>query len=359
MMHRLFVSVLMFCAVTAAAEPAAPGALIDVGGYRLHIVCEGYGTPTVVMDAGLGGNALEWRDVQNEVRKFTRVCTYDRAGYGWSDLGPTPRTSSQIVNELYLLLETLDYEKPFLLVGHSYGGYNVQLFTRRYPFLVSGMVLVDSSHPGQIERFSAPPISLNTAPSTRWGLVKFGRPPKLHSNLPHATRGLIRAQMVRWRTRHAVAQEYLGFRDSAAQLRAAQALPTIPVFVVSRGKRVWPRDEKGNRLERLWLKLQTELAEQSPYSAHLVARHSGHHVHLDQPQLVAYAVAVISDLYRLQAARNEAVEHQDPSGRARIDVPRRLMVTRFITLSHAKKRFTQLRRQLMALPRGLEPLFSA
>ena len=100
-----------------AVEHEVPGALIDVGGYRMHIACEGYGTPTVLVDVGLGGNSLEWRFVVDEVRQFTRVCFYDRAGYGHSDMGPRPRTSSRISDELYLLTESLGLDRPFFVGG--------------------------------------------------------------------------------------------------------------------------------------------------------------------------------------------------------------------------------------------------
>ncbi len=300
MMHKLLATlVLLHCALAHAAAQTAPGLLIDVGGYRLHIACEGYGTPTVVFDAGLGGHAFEWRAVVERAREFTRVCTYDRAGYGWSDNGPLPRTSSQIANELYLLLTALDCDGPFILAGHSYGGYNMQLFARRYPYLVAGLVLVDSSHPTQVERFRAPPFNLNTAPTTRWGMVKFAiRAPQPHPSMPAAVKKLVREQMNRWRTRRTLAHEFLGFRDSAAELRGAQRLAQIPVIVLSRGKRVAAPDEKrAVTIEHLWMEMQTELAGESPYAAHIVATNSGHQIHLDQPDLVAYAIAMLVDRY--------------------------------------------------------------
>lgn len=316
---------LILCIAVFAAEPVlagsgeAPGLLLDVGGYRLHINCEGYGTPAVVFDAGLGGHSVEWRAVVNRVREFTRVCTYDRAGYGWSDSGRLPRTSSTIANELYLLLNALDFEGPFILAGHSYGGYNMQLFARRYPYLAAGLVLVDSSHPAQVERFMAPPFNLNTAPKARWGMVKFGKAPKPHPSLPDAARRLVRQQMNRRRTRRALAHEFLGFRESARELRDAQDLIQIPVVVLSRGKRVWPADTRGTLLENLWMEMQTELAAQSPHSAHIVARDSGHQLHLDQPALVTYAIAVLTDIHRLQHGRDPGGEIQTVGVRERVD----------------------------------------
>src|SRR5688572_29454692 len=86
-------------------ENPAPGRLVNVGGHRLHLWCTGGGSPVVVLEAGLGGSALEWSRVQPEITKTTRVCSYDRAGMGWSDMGPNPRSAAQIVSELRTLLQ--------------------------------------------------------------------------------------------------------------------------------------------------------------------------------------------------------------------------------------------------------------
>ena len=97
------------------------GQLVDVGGHRLHIYCMGRGTPAVVMDSGFPGSSLSWTLVQPEVARFTHACSYDRAGLGWSDAGPMPRSSRQIVEELRALLLNARVEGPFVLVGHSFG----------------------------------------------------------------------------------------------------------------------------------------------------------------------------------------------------------------------------------------------
>jgi hypothetical protein len=100
---------------------------------------------------------------------------------------------------------------------------------------------------------------------------------------------------------------------------AAQAMTSIPVVVLSRGKRVWPHNQRGNLLESLWMEMQTELARQSPWSAHIVARDSGHQVHLDQPQLVAYAIAVLTDIHRSLHANDVDGEHLEQTDKAAID----------------------------------------
>lgn len=127
-----------------------PGRLVDVGGYRLHIHCLGRegvnDSPTVVMDAGIGECSLGWSLVQPEIAKFAHVCTYDRAGLGWSDSAPTARTSQQIVSDLHALLGNAGIEPPYVMVGHSFGGLNLRLYASRFPEEVAGMVLVDSAH---------------------------------------------------------------------------------------------------------------------------------------------------------------------------------------------------------------------
>jgi pimeloyl-ACP methyl ester carboxylesterase len=271
-----------------------PGRQIDIGGRRMHLWCVGRGEPTVVIDAGLGASAAEWQPVMERVGGHARICAYDRAGYGWSDPGPAPRTSSQHANDLYLLLLNAGESGPFVLVGHSYGGYNAQLFARRYPFLVAGLVLVDASHPEQIERFLAPPYGIRVAPSNRLGVVRFGETPRPHPALPARARELAAYQYRHWRPRRAISSEMLGFADSARELRAERPLPPVPLVVLTRGRRVWPAGAHGDALESLWLSLQAELAAQSPVAAHLLARDSGHQIHLDQPELVAFAVALAS-----------------------------------------------------------------
>ena len=137
----IFVSIVLFVTIVVcltwrrgakakaelAAKYPAPGKLVDVGGYRLHLNCQGQGGPTVVMESGNGDFSLSWSKVQGKVAKFTRVCTYDRAGLGWSERSPQPRTAHNLVKDLNTLLARSDVEPPFVLVGHSLGGPLVRL----------------------------------------------------------------------------------------------------------------------------------------------------------------------------------------------------------------------------------------
>ena len=148
------------CAAAAAAPARAvalpsdlifaqPARLIDVGGFRLHLRCFGHGSPTVVFDAGLGDWSPAWALVQPAVSRHTRACSFDRAGNGFSDAGPLPRTSARIAAELHELLRRAGERAPYLLVAHSFGSLNMRLFADRYLSQVDGIVLVDGSHEDQ------------------------------------------------------------------------------------------------------------------------------------------------------------------------------------------------------------------
>src|SRR5688572_9722843 len=132
---------------TSSPPLPPPGRLIDLGGWRVHLHCTGDvrpSQPTVILEAGSGDFSVDWSLVQPDVARFARVCSYDRAGAGWSDLGPRPRTMHQLVSELHTLLEKAGERPPYVLVGHSFGGWLVRLYRTMYPADVAGMVLVEA-----------------------------------------------------------------------------------------------------------------------------------------------------------------------------------------------------------------------
>jgi hypothetical protein len=149
------------------AHPA-PGRLVDAGGYRLHLNCAGDGGPTVILESGLANRSADWDIVQPQIAGATRVCSYDRAGIGWSDGGREPRGPSRIATELHNLLQTANVPAPYVLAGHSFGGLHMRMFAALYPEQVVGMVLVDSSHPDQ---WAYAPAEFRAArsPAPRWG----------------------------------------------------------------------------------------------------------------------------------------------------------------------------------------------
>src|SRR5690242_9443944 len=121
-----------------------PGRLVDVGGFRLNLYCSGSGSPTVVFDSGYEDWAPAWSKVQPQIAKWTRACSYDRAGAGFSDPGPMPRTSVRIAGELHTALHRAGIAGPYILVGSAFGGDNVRTFADLYMGEVAGLVLVDA-----------------------------------------------------------------------------------------------------------------------------------------------------------------------------------------------------------------------
>lgn len=278
-----------------------PGQLVDVGGYRLHLVCTGSGEPTVVLEAGLLDFSLVWGRVQRAVAATTRVCAYDRAGLGWSDAAPGARTSASMIGELRTLLERAGERPPFLIVGHSFGGMNARLFASEYPADVAGLVLVDAAHEDQWTRIPA----LGSAAKVLSGqfrtlsrLVRAGMLALRPENIPD--RGLDSAGAAQYRAllaasayfREAV-RELEGLRESVDQLRAARTKPGVPVVVIRRGLAEPLPGMSGDaqmRLEDSWLSMQLDLASMTGAPAPLVATASGHDIHLRQPGLVVAAI---------------------------------------------------------------------
>ncbi len=147
-------------AADAGAYPPA-GQMVEVGGYRLHVNCTGAGSPTVVIGGGWGDWSLGWSGVQPGVARTTRVCTYDRAGMGYSEAGPVPRDAEQFAKELHTLLQQAGIPGPYVLVGHSMGGLTVRVFAHEYPAEVAGIVLIDSMSPGQAREPARPRLAAN------------------------------------------------------------------------------------------------------------------------------------------------------------------------------------------------------
>jgi pimeloyl-ACP methyl ester carboxylesterase len=132
-----------------------PGQLYDIAGIHLHLYCTGSGSPAIILESGLGGPVVLWGRVQPEFAKNYRVCSYDRAGLGWSDSSPKPRTIQNIVDELHSLLSAAKIDEPYVLVGHSFGGYSVRVYAKKYPAKVLGLVLVGAGHDDFNTRISA------------------------------------------------------------------------------------------------------------------------------------------------------------------------------------------------------------
>lgn len=270
-----------------------PGRLIDVGSHRLHLLCVGQGAPTVVLDAGLGGLAIEWLPVQRELARELRVCAYDRAGYGWSDPGPAPRSTQRLATELASLLDAAGEPAPYLLAGHSFGGYTAQYFARVHPDRTAGIVLVDSSHPDQFNRFPRSQQDLLER-LARGRQIAVDTPAELPDNFPADLHGLAQTLMAAPKSRRAQRLEYRNFRKSGQQVLAAGPMPDVPAAILTRGEREWPPTSEGDAMEALWPALQSDLAQAIPRAVQSTVQGSGHHIHLDRPVAVADAIRSVA-----------------------------------------------------------------
>lgn len=272
------------------------GQMVDVGGYHLHINCTGTGSPTVVIDAGWGAWSLEWSQVQAEVAKTTRVCTYDRAGMGYSEAGPLPRNAEQFARELHTLLERANVTGPYVMVGHSLGGLPVRVFVHNYPAEVAGVVLVDSMSPRQMTQPPSEIESQTPAQSNgvslpylvaRIGLVRVLAKQLITQGLPPEAQPAYNAFSVTPRSIQAWADEGTGLQQSLAQADAVKSFGDLPLIVLT---------GVINELAG-WQTWQTELLQLSSNSRQIVVENSGHNIHLDQPEAaVAAIVAMVSQL---------------------------------------------------------------
>lgn len=272
------------------ADFMAPGKMVNIGTHKMHLNCQGNVSPTVVIDSGLGGFSLEWDAIQKQVSKQNRVCTYDRSGYGWSEESPNTRTTKNIAEELYLLLITAEIPGPYIMVGHSFGGYNIRYFASQHPTMVAGLVFVDASHPEQNSRMPKLQTVVAIEDKRKGWQIKLAMP-MLSDNYPETHRNVAYFLMSSYKSRRTQLQEREQFITSAGQVLKNDHLPDVPVTVITRGKRVWPMNEFGDASEKVWQELQGELTALSHHSKQLLAYQSGHAIHLDQPALVYSAIS--------------------------------------------------------------------
>lgn len=277
----------------------APGRLIPVDGGRLHLLCKGTAAPTVIIEQGAGELSRYWWPLQDETAKFARVCTYDRAGFGWSDRAREGRTIADRAEELHTLLANAAMEGPYIFVAHSYGGLIVRSYTEMYPDQVAGLVLVDTPDESSIFQrevldFYAKARIANTVIglAARFGLLRL-----LRHWVPLDRYGL-------WLSTSA---EYAALCDDLASLervpqsqrssKAAGSLGARPVIVITHGQ-AFPGPFAV--LEKNWSQGQKRLAALSSDSVLIVAEKSNHMVQHDEPELIVNAIRRVHD----------AVQHQ-------------------------------------------------
>lgn len=309
-MAGLLILVLVLTALTYAAgvfakqqlgrENPPPGQLTNVGGYNMHIYCTGEGNPTVILEAGLNDFFVSWSKVQPEIAKATRVCSYDRAGLGWSEASPYGRTSEVMVQELHTVLKNTGIEGPYVLVGHSFGGINMRLFARKYPDEVAGLLLVDSAHEEQGERL---PFLQDSADEfigqfrTLSAMSSFGLMALSPATIPN--RGFSEEAYRQYQAVLGTTNYFDGAIAESAAFYSGESylemtgLGDLPLIVLSHGlpdSTSGVNDAEQSQFEQEWSKMQAELAALSSNSKQVIAERSGHYIQLDQPDLVIESI---------------------------------------------------------------------
>jgi pimeloyl-ACP methyl ester carboxylesterase len=304
-----------------AARYPPPGRMVDVGGYHLHLHCQGHDpshrAPTVVLEAA--DFSLSWALVQPQVAAFAPVCSYDRAGLGWSERGPKPRTAANIVEELHTLLQRAGVAPPYVLVGHSKGGLYVRLYAHTYPDQVAGMVLVDAAHEEQELRFPASIADRNRQSRRQTvRLMRLLQPlnavgllasllarytDQLLGTIPAGVRDMGLSVALSDTFLATAAEETESLEENYAALRAAHItdLGQMPLVVLNAVDQFAGLEDRVSapdveELEHVVDELQTGLAALSTNSQRVQVEDSGHYIQVDRPQVVAGAIRQVVEL---------------------------------------------------------------
>jgi pimeloyl-ACP methyl ester carboxylesterase len=280
--------------------------LVSVDGRKMHIDCTGQGSPTVILDSGLGDTYLSWQKVQPEIARFVHVCSYDRAGLGYSDPSPQPRTSRVIAQELHELLQAAHIAPPYILVGHSMGGYDVRVYAGLYRGEVAGMVLVDASHPDQENRLPSELKSMEGTWNREATFLEYATPFGIPRLLGLCDDNVaVRAAECNWHTEREKIAEMKTFSQSAAEAGSVTSLGDIPLVVLShdpdKPSAEFPAD-LATSTNQAWEKMQEELGHLSTRGTQSIAKNSSHYIPFDRPELVINAVrSVVEQARQLQA----------------------------------------------------------
>lgn len=277
--HSVLLALVLASGLSGAIAEDGSAKKVDVGGRNLAMKLQGEGSPTVLIEAGMGNGPTQndtWKAIVDAVAKVTRVCVYDRAGLGASDPLPakTPRSGVDIARDLHRMLDKADVRGPYVLAGHSIGGLYVRVFANEYPREVAGMVLVDSTHPDQ---------------EAQW----LAAMPKASENEPApvtAARKFLAARL----SSSAANPDQLDYPLCTADVRKAQSLGNTPLVILTHNPK-WkmvpdlPDDVLG-KMEDATQRLQAGLTKLSTHSKHRIAAKAGHNIPQEDPQLVIDAI---------------------------------------------------------------------
>ena len=276
------------------------GKLYQVDGYKMHLYCTGEGSPTIVLDAGLGNDSLIWANVQPTLSKTTRVCSYDRAGFGWSELQPNPRDADRITDQLHALLTQAGIKGPIVLMGHSIAGLYIRDYATRYPQNLSGLVFVDGSTPLQEDRFPGrTKLVLLKAKlellETKWlyvlGIPRITGDCNIGEGFEISAGKMLSEDQCRAAVFAAVEREDEDFHQSGKETIHTGPFD-LPILIFSQDNHPSGSDLQ-SKIDEIWNEMQEELKSLSTRSRRFIAKGSGHYIQIDRPDLLNSEVAVL------------------------------------------------------------------
>ena len=281
------------------------GHLVDAGQFQLNVYCTGKGSPTIVLESGLADALDAWIRVQPEIAKFARVCSYDRAGYGYSEPGPMPRTSDRIASELHSALRSAGEKAPYVLVGSSFGGYNVRVFNGKYPDEIAGLVLADATQEDQYHLLPKAWADLGAAMRQRALRRAFWAPIYIDlglARLQFQLQGqrvapvLLQSKYIQART-----SELWNIEVSAEQARRANHISEKPLLVLTAGRPVDSilkaalSEADCRAYQETWINdLQLRLTRLSVRGRRVIVPDSGHDIAGERPDA---SVSAVRDLW--------------------------------------------------------------
>ena len=284
-----------------------PGEIYDVDGYAMHLFCSGVGSPTIVLDTGLGDDFTTWLKVQPELSRVTRVCSFDRSGFGSSDMTPRPHDADRLATQLHDLVRVAGIDTPFVLAGHSISGLYLRAYAHHYADDLAALVFIDGATPLQDDRVPKKLVAIQEAQRTQmpWQkllmTVGWYRLEGICNDVPKgfaAYAAIIRANNCNPTQFDALEAELDAEHQSGEETHDVGPFPRLPVLILSRDPASmpsnWPPDvARANSL--VWNQMQEESKALSPISRRVIARGSDHYIHVDRPDLVIREVTGLID----------------------------------------------------------------